>query len=326
MSIFEYDNNLNIKYLCGVDEAGRGPLAGDVYAAAVILPQNCFIEGLNDSKKLTIKKREELFLKIIDIALDYSVGVASVKEIEEYNILQATFIAMNRAVDGLEIKPNIILVDGNQNPKLSFHSRLLVKGDQKSACIAAASIIAKVSRDRYMDEIDNMYPCYQFNKHKGYGTKLHYSMIDEHGISPIHRISFLKKYLSDDRYTSRKKGEETENLAIHFLKFKGYNFIEKNYYSKHGEIDIIVTLDNTIIFVEVKSRKENSLVSPVESVTPAKQKRILQTAIDYLTSNDIKKQPRFDIIEVFMRNNPSEKIKINHIKNAFDGSEFDGYI
>ncbi len=181
------------KIVCGVDEAGRGPLAGPVCAAAVILPDGLVIDGLNDSKKLTEKKRDMLYDVICENAVSYSIAFASVEEIEEMNILQATFLAMKRAVEGLNVSADLALVDGNQTPPLSIYSRTLVKGDAKSPSIAAASILAKVTRDRYMLEIDKKYPQYDFAKHKGYGTKLHYEKIAEHGISSVHRRSFLKK-------------------------------------------------------------------------------------------------------------------------------------
>ncbi len=183
--------------ICGVDEAGRGPLAGPVYAAAVILPKGHIVEGVNDSKKLSEKKRELLFDKIIDECVCYSIGTASEKEIDEINILQATYLAMKKAVDGLEIVPQLALIDGNRIPPLtSTDARAIVKGDAKSASIACASILAKVSRDRYMLEMAKKYPEYQFEKHKGYGTKLHYEMIDKYGICEIHRKTFLKKVLN----------------------------------------------------------------------------------------------------------------------------------
>lgn len=183
--------------ICGVDEAGRGPLAGPVYAAAVILPKGHIVEGVNDSKKLSEKKRELLFDKIIDECVCYSIGTASEKEIDEINILQATYLAMKRAVDGLEIVPQLALIDGNRIPPLiSTDARAIVKGDAKSASIACASILAKVSRDRYMLEMAKKYPEYQFEKHKGYSTKLHYEMIEKYGICEIHRKSFLKKVLN----------------------------------------------------------------------------------------------------------------------------------
>ncbi len=179
--------------VCGVDEAGRGPLAGPVCAAAVILPDGLVIEGLDDSKKLTEKKRDALYDVICEEAIAYGIAFASVEEIEEMNILQATFLAMKRAVESLNVKPDLALVDGNQKPNLDIQARTLVKGDAKSPSIAAASILAKVTRDRLMTEIAEQYPEYEFPKHKGYGTKLHYEKIMEHGISPVHRRSFLKK-------------------------------------------------------------------------------------------------------------------------------------
>jgi len=179
--------------VCGVDEAGRGPLAGPVCAAAVILPDGLVIDGLDDSKKLTEKKRDMLYDVICEEAISYGIAFASVEEIEEMNILQATFLAMKRAVESLSVKPDLALVDGNQKPSLDIQARTLVKGDAKSPSIAAASILAKVTRDRLMTEIAEQYPQYEFPKHKGYGTKLHYEKIMEHGISPVHRRSFLKK-------------------------------------------------------------------------------------------------------------------------------------
>lgn len=186
--------NAGYKVVCGIDEAGRGPLAGPVHAAAVILPIGLEIEGLNDSKKLTEKKREQLFDVICEKAIDYSIGVATEKEIDEINILNATFLAMHRAVEGLKIKPDYALIDGNQYPKIPFVTEeTVVKGDAKSMSIAAASILAKVSRDRFMLEKAKEYPEYCFEKHKGYGTKVHYEAIKEFGPSPMHRLTFLKK-------------------------------------------------------------------------------------------------------------------------------------
>lgn len=180
------------KSICGIDEAGRGPLAGPVYAAAVILPEGLQIEGLNDSKKLTEKKRNELFLIIKDKAISYSVASASAREIDEINILQATFLAMRRAVEGLEVSADYALVDGNRMPPLGIPGETIIKGDSRSPSVAAASILAKVSRDRYMYELNEEMPEYRFAEHKGYGTKLHYEMIAEYGISDAHRLSFLK--------------------------------------------------------------------------------------------------------------------------------------
>ena len=179
--------------VCGVDEAGRGPLAGPVCAAAVILPRGLEIDGLDDSKKLSEKKREKLFDDIVNAAVSYGIAFAGVEEIERHNILGATFIAMNRAIEQLSPKPELALIDGNRNKGIGIESRCVVKGDSKCADIAAASILAKVTRDRYMLEMAEKYPQYRFEQHKGYGTKLHYEMLREYGPSPIHRRDFLRK-------------------------------------------------------------------------------------------------------------------------------------
>ena len=179
--------------ICGVDEAGRGPLAGPVCAAAVILPRGLEIDGLDDSKKLSGKKREKLFDDIVNAAVSYGIAFAGVEEIEEHNILGATFMAMNRAIEQLSPKPELALIDGNRNKGICIESRCVVKGDSKCADIAAASILAKVTRDRYMLEMAEKYPQYRFEQHKGYGTKLHYEMLREYGPSPIHRRDFLRK-------------------------------------------------------------------------------------------------------------------------------------
>jgi len=194
--LFEYDKNVRTRYsvFCGLDEAGRGPLAGDVYAAAVIFDNDTVIEGLNDSKKLSEKKREALFDEIVDKAKAFCIATASVEEIEQLNILQAAMLAMKRAAEGLDITPSYALADGNKFPDMSIIGEPVVKGDATSASIAAASVLSKVSRDRYMKEIAEMYPDWQFERHKGYGTKLHYEMLDKFGPSPVHRMSFLKKY------------------------------------------------------------------------------------------------------------------------------------
>ncbi len=194
-ALWEYDEAVrnSVGVFCGADEAGRGPLAGDVYAAAVILNPDNYIEGLNDSKKLSEKKREKLYDEIIEKAEDYCIARATIAEIEEINILNAAMLAMKRAVSGLTVKPALVLADGNKIPDVPCEARAVVKGDGNSASIAAASILAKVTRDRYMLEMAERYPEYGFEKHKGYGTKLHREKILELGACPIHRPSFLKK-------------------------------------------------------------------------------------------------------------------------------------
>lgn len=194
----EFENlayNKGYRYVCGVDEAGRGPLAGPVCAAAVILPENTVIEGVNDSKKLTEKKREQLFDVIKETALSYSIAFAGVEEIESLNILNATMLAMKRAVEGLDVPADFAYIDGNKLPPLDIPCEYIIKGDARSMSVASASILAKVSRDRLMLSFAEEYPQYRFEKHKGYGTKLHTDMIKEYGPCPVHRISFLGNIL-----------------------------------------------------------------------------------------------------------------------------------
>lgn len=182
------------KLVCGVDEAGRGPLAGPVFAAAVILPQELQIDGLDDSKKLSEKKREALFDIICEKAIAFGIASSDEKEIDDINILNASLLAMKRAVSKLSVSPDVILVDGNKTFETDIHIKSLVKGDSLSANIAAASILAKVSRDRFMLKLAERYPEYRFEKHKGYPTKVHYEMVEAYGISDVHRKTFFKKY------------------------------------------------------------------------------------------------------------------------------------
>ncbi len=186
-----------ISTICGVDEAGRGPLAGPVCAAAVILPPHLDIPGLNDSKKLTDKRRRELVPIIKEQAFAYGIAFATHEEIDEINILQATFLAMQRALDQLSIKPELALIDGNREKDFGVPVKTVVKGDSLSANIAAASILAKVTRDDWMEEMAKTYPEYGFEIHKGYGTKAHYAALTEFGATPIHRMTFLKKFYGD---------------------------------------------------------------------------------------------------------------------------------
>ena len=195
-NMFEFENkyrNAGYRLICGVDEAGRGPLAGPVCAAAVILPADADIPGLNDSKKLTDKKRRELFPVICEKAVAYGIAFADHTEIDEINILQATYLAMERAIAQLTVKPDFALIDGNRAKDFGIPLETIVGGDGRSASIAAASILAKVTRDNYMLEMAKTYPEYSFDVHKGYGTKAHYAAIAQYGCSPIHRMTFLKK-------------------------------------------------------------------------------------------------------------------------------------
>ncbi len=194
--LWELENEIyseGYSLICGVDEAGRGPLAGRVYAAAVILPKGLEVAGLNDSKKLSAAKRDALFDEIKEKATAYSIAFSTVEEIETLNILGATMLAMNRAIEGLNVNPELALIDGNRNKDIKLNSRCVIKGDSLCADIAAASVLAKVSRDRYMLEMAEKFPEYHFEQHKGYGTKLHYEALREHGPCEIHRPSFLRK-------------------------------------------------------------------------------------------------------------------------------------
>lgn len=183
-----------MQLVCGVDEAGRGPLAGPVCAAAVILPANLEIPGLNDSKKLTDKKRRDLFPVIQEKAIAYGIAMADHAEVDEINILQATFLAMERALQQLSVRPEIALIDGNREKDFGLPVETIVHGDSRSASIAAASVLAKVTRDDYMLQMAEVYPGYGFEVHKGYGTKAHYAALESLGPSPIHRMTFLKKF------------------------------------------------------------------------------------------------------------------------------------
>lgn len=193
--LFDFDSELRKQYpvICGVDEAGRGPLAGDVYAAAVVLDDQTLIDYLNDSKKISAKRREELFDTIREKARAYCIATASVEEIDRINILNAAMHAMKRAVEGLGLMPDLALIDGNKLPDISCPAQYVIKGDATSASIAAASVLAKVARDRYMEELAQKYPQYGFEQHKGYGTKQHYAALEEFGVSDVHRRTFLKK-------------------------------------------------------------------------------------------------------------------------------------
>ena len=197
IDMWEIENGLNVGVICGVDEAGRGPLAGPVCAAAVILPQGEIIPGLNDSKKLTDKKRRELFPIIKEKAIAYGIAFATEAEIDEINILQATFLAMKRAIAQLDGKADFALIDGNRETDFGIPCLTVVKGDSRSANIAAASVLAKVTRDLYMEELAEKYPEFGFEIHKGYGTKAHYAALTAHGMCDAHRRTFLRKFYGE---------------------------------------------------------------------------------------------------------------------------------
>ncbi len=323
MTLREFDESLYAPLLCGVDEAGRGPLAGDVYAAAVILPKEYDLEGLNDSKKLTPKKREKLFDEIQAQAVCFSIAKATVAEIEEMNILNAAMLAMRRAVAGLSLTPGLVLVDGNRDPELGLPTRLIVSGDAASASIAAASILAKVARDRSMEELAREYPQYQFEKHKGYGTALHYAMLDRYGESPAHRHSFLKKYYQAKEHPELVKkplGAQGEDFAADWLAQNGYEILARQYHTLRGEVDLIARNRDALCFVEVKTRSKPQTEPARAAVGKAKQKKVGLAALDYLEQHPDSLPVRFDVAEV---RGKGGQFTMEYLENAFAPPEWD---
>ena len=322
MDLWEIERGLissGYNSVCGIDEAGRGPLAGPVFAAAVILPFGINIPFLDDSKKLSEKIRENLYDEITAKAIDYGIGSADNHEVDGLNILKATFLSMNRAVDALKTKPDLALVDGNRDPFVKCRSKLIVGGDGKSASIAAASILAKVSRDRFMSGLQEKYPQYSFSKHKGYGTKQHFAELLENGPSDVHRISFLSKLKEKSRETStntRLRGKLGEVYALEHLKEQNYSVVAESYSTRFGEIDLIVKNSEYIVFVEVKLRKNDKFAAAREFVGKEKQRKLTAAAKLWLQSNNTDLQPRFDVIEVYAPDDFASP-EIIHIENAF---------
>ncbi len=275
--------------IAGVDEAGRGPLAGPVVAAACILPANKEFLGLNDSKKMTAKRREAMFDEILTYATAYSIVPVSARTIDLINIRNATIQAMSDAIRGLSVRPDIVLTDAMALSGFKIPVQPLVQGDAKVNCIAAASILAKVSRDRLMAEYSRHYPQYGFEIHKGYGTKQHYHALDRLGASPIHRLSFLKpKHKGQQPDFVKNIGESCERqVAIH-LSGQGYSIIASRYsVPKVGEIDLICRKDDKIYFIEVKARSSSSSEygGAAAAITKLKRDRIFRTAEIYLSNN-----------------------------------------
>lgn len=319
--------------ICGIDEAGRGPLAGPVAAAAVILPDDLVLPYLNDSKKVTEKRREMLYEQIKEKAVAWSVIMVPPDRIDEINILQATYEAMRQAVASLGVRPGVLINDAVTIPDVDILQVPVIKGDAKCISIAAASILAKVTRDAYMKEMDALYPVYGFAGHKGYGTKAHCDAILEHGPSPIHRRSFLGKILartggagkteqadpvspddffSEQEFSKRETGMIGEEKAVRFLSEHGVKILERNFRDRDGEIDVIGEEDKTLVFFEVKYRSSGRWGDPAESVNPEKQRTICKTALYYLykTRRGTEIPMRFDVISI------TDK-EIRWIRNAF---------
>jgi len=293
-----------IQLVAGVDEAGRGPLAGPVVAAAVILPVDCELPGVRDSKKISAKKREKLFLNIEKQALSVGIGIVHEREIDRINILQATYQAMKIAIGSLTPQPEIILVDGKPADLPMYQQESIIGGDDKSLSIASASIIAKVTRDKIMENYSLVYPEYGFESNKGYGTRQHLEAIREFGSTPIHRKSFnpVKKYLPTfaDLKDKQILGRLGEQLAASGIVKSGYQILEMNYrYSNVGEIDIIHIEKDEIVFSEVKSGfAGGEWGDPLDQIDEKKRDRIVAASNEYLVEKEIDQHIRFDVISV----------------------------
>ena len=315
----EYERRLRgqgFALIAGVDEAGRGPLAGPVVACAAVLPADALIYGLNDSKKLSAKKRAELDVIIRETAVAYGIGTADNETIDRVNIRQAVFLAMNEAVNNLKIAPDYILFDGSDAPPCALPHEAVTAGDARSVSIAAASIIAKQYRDALMPEYDRLWPQYGFAAHKGYGTEAHLRAIAEYGPCPIHRRTFIKSFVKDNFLTARRGGYG-EEIARKYLDGKGYEILAARYKAGGGEIDIIAKRGGCYAFVEVKYRKTLAFGFPRESVTADKQRRIRGAALAYIEENGLDSDPdcdfRFDVIEIIGQGT----VTVEHIENAF---------
>ena len=318
MSLFEKEYyQKGFTAIAGIDEVGRGPLAGPVVAAAVILPKNCKIEGVNDSKKLSAQKRETLYSIICQKAISYGIGVVTAQRIDEINILQATFEAMQQALSKLSVAPDFILADAVHIPNISTAQRGIIGGDGKSISIAAASIVAKVTRDTMMQEYSKIYTGYGFEKNKGYGSQEHIKAIQTKGLCAIHRKTFVKNILFDNQKVSKnkQKGQKAEQLALQEMQKLGYTILEQNFRRYTGEIDIIAKKENLIVFTEVKFRQSEKNGLPCEAVTTQKQNHIIQTANIYLSENQISNSNiRFDVAEILQK---QQKLFFRYIENAF---------
>ena len=289
--------------LCGIDEAGRGPLAGPVVAAAVILPAGIKIQGVNDSKKLNSKKREELFHIISNKSISIGVGIIHEREIDRINILQATHKAMTNALSNLAVKPDLVLIDGLPVPIPHRNVKNIIRGDSQSQSIACASIIAKVTRDKMMKNYNIIFPEYGFSTNVGYGTPKHILAIRDHWATPIHRKSFspVKNFLPGLNHFQNRQwvGILGEQYAASGLVKLGYDILEMNYSLQGiGEIDIIHREDNCVVFSEVKTNLLKTMNNPLHRIDVKKRDRILKTASIYLDKIGFSGHQRFDVISV----------------------------
>lgn len=304
-----------IRYIAGIDEAGRGPWAGPVVAAAIIWPEGVYVEGLKDSKKLSPKKRKDFYKIIKEEALSYGLGIVKAEEIDNFNILQATFKAMREALTRLSPRPQFLLIDGNHRlPETDIPQLALVKGDSLSLSISAASILAKVTRDEIMMGLEDKFPQYGFSRHKGYGTIRHEQALRRFGPSAQHRFSFQPVAESCRQFSRKLLGRKGEEMASRFLEEKGYKVIGRNIRTRFGEIDIVAKDKETIAFIEVKTRRSDTFGRGEEAISLLKQRRMAKVAVQFMKNypdNDF----RFDVLAAFSKG--EEKWHLELITNAF---------
>ena len=313
--------------ICGIDEAGRGPLAGPVVAAAIVLPFEQCPEGIRDSKQLTPIQRETAYDALRKCTDQIGVGVVDVPTIDEINILRASHEAMRLALANLRIVPDVALIDGLPVQPFPIPQIALVKGDGRSASIAAASIVAKVERDRLMCEYDAVYPQYGFAGHKGYSTPEHCSALDRHGPCPIHRRSFApvmellcQPSLDLDDRARKQTGLSGELIARTHLESLGWEILATRYHCRGGELDVVARENETLVFGEVKTRKGAGFGTPAESVDFRKRKKMLAAAETFLAERELGEiDCRFDIIEVFTA--PDGLSRVNLLRGAFIAGE-----
>jgi uncharacterized protein (TIGR00252 family) len=307
--------------IAGVDEAGRGPLAGPVVAAAVILDPLRLeeLQGVDDSKKLSPRKRERLYGVILQACRGWSLGQASEREVDSLNVLQASLLAMRRALDTLNPRPDVALIDGPFPAKGNTPCRPVIGGDGKSLSIAAASVLAKVTRDRLMRDYHLRYPQYGFDRHKGYGTQAHRAALLQWGPCEIHRLTFLKKLTGPiprgprmQAVNKKTIGQIGEDLAARHLESLGYEILRRNFSTRAGEIDLIARDKDTLVFVEVKRfRRSQWADGPLANLTPEKRRRVIRAAKGFLARQGRDDFPcRFDVVTV-------EDTRVEHYPGAF---------
>jgi len=307
-----------IRFIAGIDEAGRGPWAGPVVAGAVVLPEGCYISGLADSKTLSPKKREQFFKIIKEKAIFYSTGIIKSKEIDNLNILQATFKAMKRALEKLPTRPQFLLVDGNRRiPGIDIPQLALVKGDSLSLSIQAAGVLAKVTRDQIMHRLDKKFPSYGFSRHKGYGTREHEKKLKRFGPTALHRFSFSPVEKTSRSFTKKQLGKWGEEKAVQFLEGNGYKILSQNVRTRLGEIDILAEDSETVVFIEVKTRASDRFGRGEESVSLLKQRRLIKLAFQIMKRRNLTNRDfRFDVLSLDRDRGKEWRVKL--IKNAFN--------